>query len=398
MDQTSELGLLSADMFGDDYSLDIFGAGLDEFNHSDAFDKWYEKSEQEDALNLGAPTESTSKPILAGPELSDDSAKPDFSGMLADPEPELFSSYEFSGGPQIADDYSDVLANTFGLPAEASPDCDDKATPDCDDKAVIGFDAEASDAEGDEASDDEGDESSDDESDSDEDEDESDSSPSSPIAASPPRCITAVSDWQGFVDDLAREIGAYPDNVKVADIIASATPTDCYNASLTRDEFIAVKLFTSSEIYRQLNDSLRSGMSRGAIGKYSEILSRAIASRPWKSFRTLYRGMNTTPASFLSSSPDRVVRFRGFTSFSVDRYIAADHFSIGSNPCVCYLETVGQTGSNVSDISEVPSEGEVLFAPGLLVQVVSSTVNKRGVRIVELRQVTSTVGKTIIMA
>ena len=180
-------------------------------------------------------------------------------------------------------------------------------------------------------------------------------------------------------------------------VYAHCTPDECRKAGLTENQVIAVKVYTSIVCASVLNAKLRGGRTRGLMN-FCGVLDMAIALRPRSTVGPLYRGMDSTPPPFTVVDPTQVIVLRGFSSFSTDMRIASNFAGLGAVGCILHLRPMPGFGSDVSDISSVDGESEVLFNRGTTV-VVDAVIIVDGVRHIYLRQVPSTIGfATVILS
>lgn len=177
--------------------------------------------------------------------------------------------------------------------------------------------------------------------------------------------------------------------------IAASNGSACIASRLSQSELVAIKLYTSNHIYRQLNVAFRTGVDGRAARAYSQLMTAAIARRPWAHGGILFRGMSATPATMLTANPDVVIVLRGLTSLSVQQDVAERFTAPGG--CLWHVATISG-GSYVTDVSVIAGEAEVLFTSGMML-VVEYVVATAGVSHIYLRQVTSAIGfGTVIMS
>jgi hypothetical protein len=197
-------------------------------------------------------------------------------------------------------------------------------------------------------------------------------------------------------EGLFAELGAGGDVTTIMEpYIAASNPAACAAAGLTHEELVAIKLYTSDHVFRELNAALRNGTAGPASRAYSQLVSRGIARRPWTQADPLFRGLSTTPAPFLTADSTRVVELCGISSFTTDEAVATAFVSRAGG-CILHFATISG-GSDIADVSDVAVEQEILFAPGLLVVVVRLEVDPVGRRHVYLQQVASTDGFTSVV-
>jgi hypothetical protein len=158
--------------------------------------------------------------------------------------------------------------------------------------------------------------------------------------------------------------------------------------NMTVAEMFAVTLYSFDMIYRYLNEDLRLG-NLESVGGYVNLLSSALSKHNgYDTVAPVYRGMMTTPDFARHADPNVVVIFQGFTSTTPDVNIA-QNFAGGAGVDSCMLIFTAVGGCEISKLCWVEGEQEILFPPGLMFTVTSSTM-VNGVRHVELRQVFST--------
>jgi ADP-ribosyltransferase exoenzyme len=151
--------------------------------------------------------------------------------------------------------------------------------------------------------------------------------------------------------------------------------------SLTSEDLSALNNYTGLG-HEDLNDALRTGTMDASQQARVEALNRALEKLPPHS-GLVYRGTDLPPEVLAQYQPGAVVTEDAFVSTSVDPAVARSPTFAGN----VEFRIVSKTGRDISSLSLISHEQEVLFPSGMQFYVITRTTDPlMGTTIIEMAE------------